>query len=148
MGPSAPRFRAGDCFVITGYNAHLWLVLSDPSADCDNIVIVNITTLESYKDRTCVLSADDHPWIKHSSCVNFSASRITTNKHLTSLEAREKLLMEPPLSYQVYKDIFLKAAIESQQIPKPHSDFLYGQGIVPERDYQKRAGPLTGEPAP
>lgn len=122
MSSCGHRFLAGDCFVITGYNAHLWMVISDPDADCDNVVIVNVTTFDTYKDKTCVLDPDDHPWIKHRSCVNFSGARQVSTKQLTALEAGGKLLMEQPLSFLLYRQVFLKAAIESQQIPKPYAD--------------------------
>jgi hypothetical protein len=64
---------AGYCFLLSDIDDHLWIIISNPKLDPDHVLIVNLTTVASYKETVCVLSVGDHPWIRHDSCVNGEA---------------------------------------------------------------------------
>ena len=40
---------------LTELDRHLWVVLSDPAKDDQNVIIVSITTLEPHKDQACLI---------------------------------------------------------------------------------------------
>ena len=67
--------NAGDTFLValpgTSYDSHLWIVISDPDADAERIVIVSLTSHRADKDQACLLRVGDHPYVKHDTCVNY-----------------------------------------------------------------------------
>lgn len=82
-------FAAGTAFlnrsdeVIT---AHLWVIVSDPAADPERIILTNLTTRRSGSDETCVLEPGDHPFVKHPTVIHYRQAR------LVGLASLEKLL--------------------------------------------------------
>ena len=60
--------NAGDTF-IDGMYHHLWVVLSDPSVDADNVVIVNFTTHTVDEESSCVVQRGEHAFVKHKTAV-------------------------------------------------------------------------------
>ncbi len=57
---------------------HLWIIASEPSADPEHVLIVNVTTYEPGKDDSCVLEAGEHPFITHKSCVRYAGANVTS----------------------------------------------------------------------
>jgi hypothetical protein len=53
---------------------HLWIVLTDPSAD-NKALCVNLTTQQSDSDNTTVCQYGDHPFIEHPSVINYRAAK-------------------------------------------------------------------------
>jgi hypothetical protein len=62
---------AGDTFLRTDNDRHLWIVLSDPAVDPDTVLLVNLTTYDSRKERACILLPGDHEWVRKETCVNY-----------------------------------------------------------------------------
>jgi len=54
---------------------HLFFVISDPSKNGGEYVIVNITTDYIRAGRECVLNVGDHDWIREASFVSFGDAR-------------------------------------------------------------------------
>ena len=129
MSSAAQPFRVGDCFVIVGKLAHLWIVLSDPEKDDERVLLVNVTTLEAYKDQTCKLTCGSHPFITHDSCVNFGAAKLVSLATLINLEAQGKLRWHEPLSEKTYRYIF-EMAILSPETPYLGSELLLAQRLA------------------
>ena len=68
----------GDTFLIPKRGKdieHLWIVITEPDAD-GNAVCVSVTAKRSYSDTTVVLSAGEHPFIKHESAIHYADARI------------------------------------------------------------------------
>ena len=68
----------GDTFLIPKRGEdieHLWIVITEPDAD-GNAVCVSVTAKRSYSDTTVVLSAGEHPFIKHESAIHYADARI------------------------------------------------------------------------
>lgn len=120
---------AGDTFIRKDADAHLWIVLSDPSIDPEKVLIVNLTTLDARKEQICVLNRGDHPWIKHETCVNFADSIITTLAKLNAARAGGALQMRAPLSPGLLKKI-REAVLDSERIPMDNADVLIEQGLI------------------
>ena len=80
-------FAAGQCFLfpLGEYEtAHLWVIATEPNKD-GQFAIVSLTSLKGNKDQTVVLRDGEHPFIKHDTCVHYSATDIIDS---TMLEAQ------------------------------------------------------------
>jgi hypothetical protein len=53
---------------------HLWLVITDPDGQTDQVVAVMVCTAKTYTDSTVILSTGDHPFITHESSVHYSTA--------------------------------------------------------------------------
>jgi len=80
---------AGDTFYIpnpgTTLDSHLWIVVSDPNAFPEQVVIVNMTSHRDDKDQACILEVGDHSFIKHKSCIEYSRAKVLPVRHLAAL---------------------------------------------------------------
>jgi hypothetical protein len=61
--------------------SHLWVLVTPPDADGD-AVMVNLTTQRPHSDTTVVLQPGDHPFIRHSTVVNYSDARLVNTPQL------------------------------------------------------------------
>lgn len=69
-------FSKGDGFWCEG---HVWIILSDPSKNDGQVLLVNLTTLDDdCPDDECILDETHYAWIKpnHPTAVAFSRFRI------------------------------------------------------------------------
>lgn len=71
--------QAGDTFIIA--NAHLWMVLSDPSSHGGCFVFANLTTDSRRAGTDCELNCGDHPWVTRKCYVNFGDAYEVTPEH-------------------------------------------------------------------
>jgi len=120
---------AGATFLFVALDIHLWIIISDPSIDPDNVLIVNLTSQASGKDQSCVLGPGDHPWIRHSTCVNYQDSRLTTLKKLIAARDGRALILNAPLDSAVLKKI-RDCSLNSTKMSLDHADILIKQGLV------------------
>jgi hypothetical protein len=102
--------KAGDTFLAPGFDDHLWMVISDPSIDPDNVVIVFFLSWQPHYDQACIVQAGEHPFVKHATCVEYPAARITTNQKLDEGLASGKLKHKAPLSADLLGKIRRSAA--------------------------------------
>jgi hypothetical protein len=120
--------RQRDCFRFRERESHLWIVLSDPEQDPANVLLVNVTTLTSRKDQTCILRADCHPEVTHDSCIYYGKARVYSAPLLTSLLGRDVIRLCDPLDVGVFTRVWM-GAILSPHTTRPHSSILLAQGI-------------------
>ena len=111
---------------------HLHIVATKPSVD-GYVVVVSISTIYRFADRTVVLSAGDHPWLRHES---FVAYNFATLKKVPDIEAR--LLQRPSMRKDRCTEGLLKrvqlGVIESEQTENGVKNFcreIYPQGYPP-----------------
>jgi len=50
---------------------HLYFIISDPNED-GRVLLVNLTTYQPGKDKTCILNEGEHPFINHKSTIEYS----------------------------------------------------------------------------
>ena len=116
----------GDTFL---YNSHLCIIISDPSKNPDEIVMAWFTTWEAYKDQACILYCDDHPFVKHETCINYeSIYPPWTQKKLRSLIESGKVQLRERVSQQVLEKI-IKGADSSRFIPNKCWVIMDKQGL-------------------
>ena len=77
--------KAGDTFLVVKPYNHLYVVISDPAQNCEEVVIVNFTSYSPDEEQTCILKAGEHPFIKHKTVVRYKDARITSVRKLQQL---------------------------------------------------------------
>lgn len=92
--------HVGQAFInaaVKGVPPHLWMIISDPARDPQNVVIVNLTTSRSGdEDRTCVVACGEHRFVSRESVVVYAEARIVPASNLRALlQSRSQ---PPPLS--------------------------------------------------
>ena len=94
---------------------HLYVVLSLPIEPQNQILVVTISTYESYKDQTTVLTNRDHPMISHESVIMYDRIRMVAMQRIESLIQKKKIVIHQPFSPEVLKRI-LHGAAKSRKI--------------------------------
>ena len=98
----------GDTFILTratGTTPHLWVVLWGPDGPADAFVIVSLSTLRPHSDLTCILSAGEHPFIQHDTCVVYSDARRLTREKLRRAIQTRGALPRPPMDLAIVERI-------------------------------------------
>lgn len=123
--------RAGDVFRFAGgADDHFWLIISDPSLDPLNVLVVNITTWRADKEQTCLVNPGDHPAIRHNSCVYYRGSRVHSDAHLNHLfNANRMVLHEHPASPELLARV-REGAVASKMMRLDHGAILINLGLV------------------
>jgi hypothetical protein len=76
----------GDTFLLCDprVDEHLWVVISHPGENADEVVIVNLTGFERFKTVDCILELGDHPYITKKSCIAYEHSKCVRECDLDS----------------------------------------------------------------
>ena len=122
----------GDCFVNKpGRNtpSHLWIVLSDPNADPDNVLIVNLTDADKHHDDSCIMTNADHAWLDKESVVAYQWSKITSVVDLANIDGRGLLDHKHPLSSGALQRV-LDGAYASDELTGARRELLRRQGLI------------------
>ena len=122
----------GDCFVNKAaprLPSHLWIVVSDPSLDADNVLIVNATDISNHDDHSCILTAADHPWLKKDSCVAYQWAKNTSVASLQQAASLGSLMMQARVSEDVLQRIHLVAQL-SDELKGSHRELLRKQSLI------------------
>jgi hypothetical protein len=121
--------NAGDTF-IDGMYHHLWVVLSDPSVDADNVVIVNFTTHTVDEESSCIVQRGEHPFVKHKTAVRFSAARVSSVTDLERLRKANLLTPREACSASLLKKLRKGASADSHLLPEESRQVLDDQGFL------------------
>ncbi len=120
--------QAGFTF-LTDLDRHLWIILSDPARDAENVVLVSLTTLAPHKDQACLVPRGSHPWVTHDSCVAYDFARVVSLADLTALKNSGKIRFQEPLAPALLGRIRQSAA-DSTRFPMKCADILIEQGLL------------------
>src|SRR4051812_40502679 len=90
--------NAGDTFLVPGLDDHLWLVISDPQLDKNQVVVVSFVSWQERYEQSCVVEAGEHPFVRHRTCVAYSSARVVDVQRLDTLAGANKLTLKAPLS--------------------------------------------------
>lgn len=66
---------------------HLWVILWGPAGPAKAYLAVFLTTLRPHSDRSCILSAGDHPFLHHDTAVAYRDIQRFTEERLADLIA-------------------------------------------------------------
>lgn len=113
-----------------GSGGHYHIIISDPRAFPDKVVLVNLTTWEDYKEDTCVLeAADDLPLLHHKSCIDYGRAKQVSASALCMLLREKRIHHRGHLPADILARVRQRAA-ESQRIPNRCLLTLEEQGII------------------
>lgn len=119
--------KGGDTFLYRrpDLEKHLWIVLSEPLDDPDNIVLANLTTWRRGGDQACILDVGDHPWIMHRTCVNYSDADVVSQMMVDGWELNHKPSLAPEVLAKVRE-----GAAQSIHIPLWVAKTLRDLGLI------------------
>lgn len=130
-----PVFHEGSSFKVNR-DPHLWVIISDPIKDADEVLHVNFTSLvptalmhDPRNDRSCMIRAGEHPFVQHDTCVYYFGARTCSVSHLQWRHGRRELWMEEPVSRELLEKI-RRGAAESDHILPAHYDILVAQNLI------------------
>ena len=105
--------QIGDTFLLEDreVDSHLWVVLSHPQENRDAVVIVNLTSLGTLKDQSCLLDVGDHPWISHPTCVQYADAKCVSEETIDRLVAAGHLKPREPAADALLAKILRGAAL-------------------------------------
>ncbi len=103
----------GDAFLLRrkGIDDHLWVVISLPQVDRDNVIMVNLTSHAANKDQSCIAGPADHPWIQHQSCVSYRDAKCVSEEKLDNLRDSGELIPQDHAS-----DEFIRKLLDGANI--------------------------------
>jgi len=114
--------QIGNTFLNDPYlelDRHLWVIISDPSYNSEQVAIVNITSWEDegdeLNDSSCIVNDGEHPFIKHKSYVIYAKAKLTTVGNLQAAFNRGLLHVRENCS-----DDFLSKVLGGRQIRDLH----------------------------
>ena len=130
--------KSGDTFLIKypRDTFHLFVVVSAPESlpDVifpDRVFLVMITTREAWKDNSCILRRNEHPFLKHDSVAAFDSppSLWTTLEHLQDLKKQKRLIEKEPVTESVLQRL-RNCYADSDYQKDTIFQFLFRQGVV------------------
>ena len=111
----------GETFTGFDFGNHLFIVISREQSD-GLIAVANLTT--HGREPRCrrgdcvIVSRDDHPWVRHDSCIPYRRADMTPAKPLADAKQRGTLELQEPASPELLLRI-QRGALEFRRIQNP-----------------------------
>ncbi len=126
--------RAGDTFFAPWPEpdgvTHLFFVMSDPSVDRKRVLVAPVMTWDAeYKESTCLVNQGEHPFIKHTSFVNYSCAELASADLIEERLASGVFRAHKPASSELLEKI-RRGAERSDFLELGYRDILEEQGLV------------------
>lgn len=117
-------YRKATLLIPSGPSNHLFVILTDENPDGEHL-LVSITSIPDigHYDATCLLSAGDHPFIKHDSYVLYRKCEVQRASRISRLVDRKFYIPRDDMSEEVTNKI-LEGVIESDFTPNFCKSFL------------------------
>ena len=135
-------FSAGTAFWVNisepwNRDRHLYTIISDPTNFPDNVVYVNFTSLDTTapltdveNDRACVVTAGEHPFIEHLSCVCYGGAHECSLYHLQCRYDKGSIrLHTDPVDSPLLEKIRVGAR-DSIHFPFAYRQIMMDQGLI------------------
>src|SRR5437660_5220934 len=122
--------EAGSVFTFAIKEAHHWVILSDPRANPDAVLIVHLTSWRKDKEQTCIIEKGEHECIVERCCVYYEGATITTLRDLFNAKdggvlKLERLLMPADVLKRIREGVVL-----SDNVPTGAEELLRQQGLI------------------
>ena len=126
--------RAGDTFFAPWPESdgvtHLFFVISDPSIDGKHVLAVPMMTWDAdYKESTCLVHPGEHPFIRHTSFVNYDCAELTSADFIEERLASGAFRAHKPASPELLEKI-RTGAERSDFLALGYRDILEEQDLV------------------
>jgi hypothetical protein len=121
--------KAGDTFLVSlAADEHLWMIISEPAADPERVLVVNFSTWKPYHDQACVLNPGDHPFLTRRTCVNYPEARVASDAILEKLLAAKQIFPRQPLPAALLQQIREGARRSGMKLE--YVQILIDQGLI------------------
>lgn len=112
--------KLGDTFKLErNGEGHLWVVISQPTGD-GSIVMVNLTTMRTGSDLSCVLAPGDHPFVQHATVIAYQFAKLVPPEAQRMMEQQKQLCIPrepmPPAVLQRIREGSLKSDLMPQKL--------------------------------
>jgi hypothetical protein len=124
---SGNNFRPADATV--DKLVHLWVIISDPEQDSDQVLIVSRTEFHPKKDTACILVPGDHPFIHKRTCVAYDLANAPSLDDLIRASDNGDLIPNDPMRPDVLERIRKHSSFSTRMDPELW-DILDRQGLV------------------
>jgi len=120
----------GDTFLLVNsrINEHCFVVISDPRKNPDQIVTVNFTSYDVKKDQSCIVERDEHPFVKHRTCIYYRNNLLRLVNYNRFLASGD-IVPHAPVDQTLLRRILDGAAVSSF-IPLENRKILVEQGLI------------------
>jgi hypothetical protein len=108
---------------------HLWVIISDPEQDPDEVLIVSLTEYHPKKDTACILGPGDHPFIHKKTCVAYNLANAPSLDELVQARDSGDLVPNDPMRPDVLERIRKQSSLSTKMDPA-YWDILERQGLV------------------
>jgi hypothetical protein len=108
---------------------HLWIVISHPEQEAEQIVIVSLTSYGRLRDASCILGRGDHPWIRHQTVVGYEFAKCVKESDIDLLVASGELIPREDASDDLLRKILLGAE-RTDAMPTKCQRVLEDQGLI------------------
>jgi hypothetical protein len=123
----------GDTFVFkSGRDGrHLWVVASDPAANPQVVLLLNLTTIRNLRneDLSCTFAPGEHEWIDNESYVKYRFAETHTARSLELMDKPSIITTYSPFSDQLLNRIY-EGAANTLNLDQDLVDLLKAQGFV------------------
>lgn len=83
--------KLGDTFKLErNGEGHLWVVISEPTSD-GSVVMVNLTTMRTGSDLSCVLAVGDHPFVVHATVIAYQFAKLVPPEAQRMMQLQKQL---------------------------------------------------------
>jgi hypothetical protein len=126
---------AGDAFLVPDdpqnpTQHHLWIIISDPARNAEEILWARVTTWEKWKDDACLMDrTDGYAFIKHLSSVDYRSARIEKAARIEKWLAGGQVKVQPNVGAALLAKI-RAGAQETRFLPNKCQLFLADQGLL------------------
>ena len=108
---------------------HLWVIISDPEQDPDEVLIVSLTAAHPKKDTACILQPGDHPALYKPTCVAYDLANAPSLSELIQARDAGDLLPSQPMDAVILDRIRKQASLSKKMLPE-HWNILDRQGLT------------------
>jgi hypothetical protein len=128
--------NAGDTLIIdepgTSLDSHLWIVISNPAENSEEVLLVNFTKYRADKDHACIVEPGDHPFVVHRTCVEYRGAKTASAKELQALLDSHQISSHKPAGPDLLARI--RAGVPKSRMRNEHVLLLTTQGLVDPDD--------------
>ena len=121
--------NAGDAFIPSHPYDHLYVVVSDPALDSDNIVLLNFTSYEPEEEDCCIANAGEHQRITKRSCIRYKDGRVSSVAHINKLIETGTMRRQKSVTLGLLERI-REGASKSDFLPEGCRRVLEDQGLL------------------
>lgn len=124
----------GSCFyneAVKGVvRTHPWVILSDPSQNENDVLIVNFTDADNHYDHSCVVLQEEYPEaLTKRSCIAYMYANVTSLKFLELADQKGYLRHKQPVPEEVMQKI-LEGAVQTDELDNGKKMLLRNQGLI------------------